>query len=322
MKSVICTLFERHYHKGLVALVNSLHKNGFTGDIYAGYLGSLPQWAKISEHSIFENQTIETCFIGQDIRIHFILLKTTHHLTNYKPDFMKWVFAGPAKDAENIFYFDPDIVIGYDWNFFEEWVGYGVAVCEDTNSPLSLNHPRRMAWHKYYSDFNISVKFREAYYANGGFLGLNKRDAAFILSWITVQEHMSSSIGGLHKAYIVGKHRLAEEQLGSYFPFNKTDQDALNVAIGAWDGVVSFVGKEGMAFKPGSELMFHALGSPKPWSIKFSKNALFGTRPRRVDKEYWQSVAYPIRLYPNWYLTWKKFTLNVASFIGRFYGKF
>lgn len=322
MNSVICTLFENHFHKGLVALINSLHANGYKGDIYVGYLGSLPEWAKINENSMFEKQAIETFVVNESIRIQFIPLKTDHHLTNYKPDFMKWVLSGPAGDAENIFYFDPDIVIDYNWNFFEEWAGFGVAVCEDVNSPLSLNHPRRMAWHKYFNGLDIPLKFDQTAYANGGFVGLNRKDYSFISSWIMIQEHIAPVIGGLQNAFIPGKNRLLGALRERYFAFNKTDQDALNITIGTWDGVVSFTGQEAMAFKPGSELMFHALGNPKPWSMKFLRKALKGFRPRRVDKLYWKSVSYPIKLYSNGYLFWKILTLNIASVIGRFYGKY
>jgi len=35
MQYVACTLFEKSYHYGLAALVNSLYKQGFRGDFFA-----------------------------------------------------------------------------------------------------------------------------------------------------------------------------------------------------------------------------------------------------------------------------------------------
>lgn len=321
MKSVICTLFERHFHRGLVGLINSLHKNGYRGDIYAGYLGALPSWAKINENSIFEDRAIETFIVDENIKVHFIPLKTDYHLTNYKPDFMKWVLNGPAKDAENIFYFDTDIVINYSWNFFEEWVSYGVALCTDINSPLDLNHPRRMAWSRYFTNFDITLNFTKTAYANGGFVGLSRKDAGFISNWIMVQEHISPLIGGLQWSSITGKRFSSTEHLAEYFAFKIPDQDALNITIGTWAGVVTFVGKEGMGFEQGPALMFHALGASKPWRMNYLKRMLLGFRPRKADKSYWDSVSNPIELYSKRTVFWKKLMLNLASFIGRFYGK-
>jgi hypothetical protein len=321
MRSAICTLFESHYHYGVVALVNSLYKNGFKGDVYAGYRGNLPDWARVDKQSEFEDVKIETFFVNEDIRIHFIALKTNYHLTNYKPDFMNWLLDGPAKGTENIFYFDPDIVINYKWAFFEEWTGYGIAVCEDVNSPLPINHPRRMSWCKYFNSFGIPLKFNQIAYANGGFIGLNNKDRCFILSWITAQEKIAPIIGGLDRSAFPGTGYLSEENLGNYAPFNRTDQDALNVTIGMWNGVVSFVGKEGMAITSGAELMFHALGSPKPWKKSFIKSMLIGYPPSRTDKAFWQSVGAPIKCYSEWQIKFSLLSIKICSFIGRFYGR-
>jgi hypothetical protein len=321
MRSVICTLFEGPYHHGVAALVNSLCEKGFKGDIYAGYLGSLPKWAKIKNVVEYDGFNIETFYVNNDVNIQFVPLKTNYHLTNYKPDFLDWLIKGPAKAVENAYYFDPDIVVKYNWSFFEEWVNYGVAVCEDINSPLPLNHPRRMAWKKFFSNISIPVTFNEGYYANGGFIGLNKKDFGFLSSWINIQEKFAPVIGGLNRSSLPGKGVFDDDQMGDYAPFGKTDQDALNITIGTWDGPASFVGKEGMALQSGPALMFHALGVPKPWSFQFLSQSFCGNSPRAVDKVYWRSVQSPIKLYSPLLVFRKNLAIKIAVFITRFYKK-
>ena len=65
---------------------------------------------------------------------------------------------GPAKNAEALFYFDPDIVVNDSWICFEQWVNCGVALCEDINSPFQEFHPRRVGWRNYFKDYNIRIK--------------------------------------------------------------------------------------------------------------------------------------------------------------------
>ena len=98
-KSVVCTLFEGHYHYGVAALTNSLYAAGYRGVIFAGYRGDLPPWtAKAIDNSAL-GKGGKTLMIRKDLHLHFIPLSTEYHLTNYKPDFMIRLFQGPAKDA-------------------------------------------------------------------------------------------------------------------------------------------------------------------------------------------------------------------------------
>ncbi|QJD96949.1 hypothetical protein HH214_14265 [Mucilaginibacter robiniae] len=319
MSSVICTLFENRYHYGVAALINSLYKQGFRGDIYAGYKGDLPAWAKAAQEVNSSWIGSRTLKVTESLQLHFLPLTTDYHLTNYKPDFMLSLLDGPAKQANCLYYFDPDITVIAPWKFIERWAEGGVAVCEDVNSPLPQHHPHRVAWRKTFKDAGIYLNFKEAFYANGGYLGLCKRDFAFLNVWKAVQEAMGEHIGGLNRSIFKSYAALAPDAQGPFAPFGRTDQDALNAAMEAWDGSVSLIGKEAMAFIPGGAIMPHALGSPKPWDWKPLSRAFSGRPPRIMERKYWESAQGPINLYSNRTIVYKKFSISIAALIGRFY---
>jgi hypothetical protein len=320
MAAVICTLFEGNYHYGVAALVNSLYKQGFTGDFYIGYRGELPPWTgNFRDGEIKDNFVNKSLDIKENLRLNFVSLKTDYHLANYKPDFMLDLLRGPAKEATSIFYFDPDIIVTREWRVFENWIIHGVAVCEDVNSPLAQFHPRRSAWRQYFAKQNIKLEFKNAIYVNSGFVGVKRTDIGFLLSWVKIQEAIAPEIGGLNRSPFVGAGFLSEEARGDYSPFSKTDQDALNAAIEEWNGIVSFIGQEGMAFKPGPKLMSHALGKPKSWQWRVIAQMCRGNAPRVADKDYWISVSLPIRLYSQKQILLKNILIKSAAFISRFY---
>ncbi len=73
MKAIICTLFEGRYHFGAAALVNSLYRAGYRGELYAGYKGELPFWALKAKESCLINETDHTLNVaeGLDVLIGF-----------------------------------------------------------------------------------------------------------------------------------------------------------------------------------------------------------------------------------------------------------
>jgi hypothetical protein len=325
MGSAICTLFEGHYHFGVAALTNSLYRQGYLGSIYAGYRGTLPNWASgAKEDPSLLWPGSQTLKITEEFKIHFLPLHTKYHFANYKPDFMLELWDGPAKGVNEFFYFDPDIIVIIPWSFIKEWVSYGVVLCEDVYSPLFQNHPRRMAWRRYFGEKGIPLRFKEPIYANSGFVGVSKENRSFLVMWRTIQEAIAPLIGGLDHAPLTGTgYLLPHDERRSYNPFGKTDQDAMNAAIEAWEGEVSFIGQEGMALKPGASpgasLMPHALGKPKPWKWKPLTQALAGRPPRLVDREYWKFSNGPIISQSVSIVQSRKIAIKVAAFIGRFY---
>lgn len=310
MNASICTLFEGNYHFGVAALSNSLINNGFTGTIYVGYRGELPAWVVNykKENGVEVDKNIEIC-PAEDVILKFIYLDTSNHFTNYKPKFMKDLLL-EYKDIDNLFYFDPDIVIDINFSFYEEWINSGIAVSEDINSPIQEFHPRRVGWRTFFKKHDIDLNFKNSIYVNGGFLGIKRESIRFLELWIDIQNIATQLIGGLEVSF------LDEIKIRMFDVF---DQDCLNATIEAYNGRVSFVGKEGMGFKNGASMMFHALGSPKPWSANILTRALNGRSPRKVDTAYWKNSNYPILAHSNWEIKRKKASINVAKLIGRFY---
>lgn len=311
MAASICTLFEGSYHYGLGALVNSLYAHGFRGTIWAGYRGELPPWARPSEphegHSVFK--------VSGDCNIRFVPLQTERHLTNYKPDFMLSVLK-LAPTMEAIYYFDPDITVEAPWSFFEEWVSCGVALCEDVNSPLYENHPRRVAWRRHYEPRGMPLTYKGPQYANGGFQGIARSDFTFLQTWQTAQDLMAPLIGGLEKS-MFSDSSLSQENLHHLFPFNRTDQDALNVAVEATGQPVSIMGKEAMGFAPGGIVMPHALGSAKPWRRNYIREALAGRPPTPADRSFWEHAAGPASALSQNTIARAKLSIAIAAVFSR-----
>ena len=320
MSAVVCTLFEDHYHFGVAALTNSLCLKGFNGDIFAGYKGNLPAWCSESkENPSLKWKGAKTLPVSKGVNVHFLPLETSYHLANYKPDFMLKLWEGPAKEATEMFYFDPDIIVKENWAVFMKWVKCGVTLCEDVNSPLAMHHPRRFEWRKFFKTAGIDLQFKEAVYANSGFIGISFMNKSFLNTWVKTQDTIASVIGGLERSPFSGNGFLPEEHRGDYAPFSKTDQDALNCAVEAWIGNVSFIGKEGMALKSGPNLMSHALGKPKPWHWKPLKQAVLGQPPRLMVRDYWEHANGFLLSQPTILVTQRKVTIKIAALIGRFY---
>src|SRR4051812_5164489 len=128
MVSSVCTVFEGDFHKGVAGLINSLYKNGFRGNFYAGYRGALPAWAKTATENLnLDWPGAKTLEVAKGLVVHFLPVVTNYHLSHYKPNFMLRLLQGTAKDVEALAYFDPDIVNLCKWCFYEKWMSYGVA---------------------------------------------------------------------------------------------------------------------------------------------------------------------------------------------------
>lgn len=319
MNTSVCTLFEGNYHFGLAALVNSLCKSGFEGKIYAGYRGELPKWADVKNLQSDSGFTsvFQMC-VTEKVVLDFVPLQTDYHFTNYKPNFILDIFEQDDFNSDALFYLDPDIVVNAQWDTFIQWVSFGVALSEDVNSPVSINHPIRAGWRAYFAGQGISLIPKESVYVNGGFVGVRAADLDFVRTWKTLQEMMSSAIGGLNRSALAGSP-LKKADTGVFAPFSKTDQDALNATVEASNLPVSIAGKEAMGFAHGIAIIPHALGQPKPWAKKAIAASLSGYAPRFIDKQYWKNVDTPIRVWSPSKIWIKSVAYKLAILISRFY---
>jgi len=318
LNSSVCTLFEGNYHYGVAALVNSLCVNGFEGIIYAGYRGDRPMWAiQATDSTVDRWRHATTLHVTEKVSVIFLPLDTDYHLTNYKPDFMLDLIAGLAGEETSLFYLDPDIVINEHWKYFTEWVSCGVALCEDVNSPLAENHPRRTGWRRFYASKQMYLSFKSDRYVNGGCVGTHPTHKSFLETWKECQEMVSQTVGGSSAAKISGGQALSYKGFANCF--DSTDQDALNAAVECTKIPCSILGQEAMGFKTGRAILPHALGPNKPWERSYFLFALKGSPPRSVDKLYWQYASGPITVHSLLYVTLKRLSIKLASFIGRFY---
>jgi hypothetical protein len=315
MKTIVCTLFEGHFNLGAAALINSLLKNNFRGEIILGYKGEIPAWNQLTK-SNRSNLAIDTSsFKLNGVRIQFIKLETEYHLTNYKPYFMIEICRTYNDSIDSIFYFDPDIVVNCNWSFFESWVKYGVAmVHEIADHDFPPSHPRRQRWNEEILHPNglSSINSFNSYF-NAGFIGLNRSSLSFLERWKNLMEFAIVNLGFDVK-------RMSQSKLPTDL-FGMGDQDLLNITAMSISLPICEFGPEGMGFLPGGWLMFHGVGSPKPWEKIYILQAIQGFGVSRVDKKFIEFTRSPIQIWSYSKYWRKKYALLLASFISRFYAR-
>jgi hypothetical protein len=309
MTATICCLLEGDYHIGLAALVNSLHRSGYRGDVYAGYRGPLPPWIDSFQTTPGEDDSVVVTY-APGCHIRFVRVTTTRHLTSFKARFLSRVWAELAPSADALFYFDPDIVVRCRWSFFEDWVTAGIALCADVNGMMASNHPLRAAWRRLLTPLGFAPTRALDSYFNAGFVGLDRGSADFLDLWDRVLNAISDAGGDLHVLH----------QPDRADPFAVPDQDGFNYALMVSGLPFSSVGPEGMDFEPGGFLMSHAIGQPKPWRKRFAWTALKGRRPSRADKAFFENVSGPIRPFGAVESAFRRTDFYLGSALGRYLG--
>lgn len=300
MSSLICTLFEGHYHLGAAALLNSLHRHGFRGDFVCGYRGERPAWAA----------SVAGALPG--IRVHWITCAGGIHLTNHKPAFMReCIQLVDIKSPGGLFYMDPDIVVKAPWGVFERWATGGIALVEDLNASLPQGHPYRLQWHALYETRGRRPARPMNRYHNAGFVGLPATQSDFLELWQEIVGWSQAVTGGLGLLKNAAPHDL----------FHSADQDALNMALELSDIPLHSAGPEAMDFVHGGHLLSHAAGGAKPWRGGFLRDALRGRPPGLAQKCFHDYADGPLPVLPARLLRLRRLELNLAALVGRFYSR-
>ncbi|WP_423149081.1 hypothetical protein [Rubrolithibacter danxiaensis] len=309
-RSIAFTLFEGDYEYGVGVWINSLIDNAFVGRIVVGYRNALPFWINQLEKNEDNYYSIKRF---SEIQLEFRRIDFNHHLRYYKP-FLFEELLEEYPDA-NIYYFDPDITVIGDWQFFEEWIEYGVCLClDDCYSIMPFSHPHKQKWLKLFPVNPENINYRYDYYINSGFVGANKNHESLIKEWKKFILHLISHSHNLKKFGPTQgrfKKSIRLEDIGG-------DQDILNAVLCANKTEVSLIGREGMGFIPGEYLMMHNTGI-KTWRKNFLKEFIRkGIRVSSSDKSYLHYSFCPINIYPNrWTFRSKNLNKNLTLLLQR-----
>lgn len=297
MSVTLCTLFEGDYHLGAAALLNSLHRSGFTGTFVCGHRGPRPAWA---------GQTASLA----PVQVVWVEVSAPVHLTNYKPTFMLACLHTHTPAAEVVGYLDPDIVVKAPWPVFSRWLnGGGVTLCEDVNACLPAGHPYRLVWHDFFSRYGlVPVRSLERYY-NAGFIALPRAQESLLRTWENLLVLARHELGELT--------RIKHDHPGALF--HTVDQDAMNMALLFHPVPILATGGEGMDFLPGGHLLSHAAGGRKPWRGGFLRDALLGRPPGLAQKQFYQYAKTPLPVLSAATFAWRRFELGLAALLGRIY---
>jgi len=303
----VCTLWEGDYHKGLGALANSLIEAGYRGTIWAGHRGALPAWAspylKDGRSAVFHATAT--------VKIVFVEVETDLHLAHFKPLWMKEVLALRDPGATGVVYFDPDIFLLAPWAFFEEWVEFGVAVCEDTGTPLNPTHPRSRVWARFAADSGLTVHHPAEAYLNSGLVGLTRSAIEILDQWAHLMDQ-------LRLRYAIPNATHQEDRV---HPFHIPDQDAFTIAAMTFPGPISRIGPDGMGFSHGEWLTVHAIQTKKPWRRRLLWDYFTrGVEVERGTRFYWTRFAGgPAHVEPGWLIRLHRFLIPFVAFLSRFY---
>lgn len=297
MTSAICTLFEGQYHLGVGALINSLHAADFTGRVICGYRGEEPAWAETARG------------LDDGIEVRFVRVSASVHFTHHKPAFLRDCWQAHCRDADQLYYFDPDIVVKAPWTVIGRWAGDGIAICEDVNFYLPARHPYRLAWGDFLQAHGFAAARPLDRYYNAGFVGLPRAHASLLDIWARIIDCAAAELGDLSRIKFDSPHSV----------LHTPDQDALNMALMASDFPINSAGPEAMDFTTGGHLLSHAIGNRKPWRGRFLSDALRGRPPTSAQKSFFNFTEAPIRLFPAARLARLRLSLRSGAFLGRMY---
>jgi hypothetical protein len=301
----ICTLWEKDHHKGVATLVNSLVRMGYRGRVWAGYRGTLPPWADGG----VANGDVYTLPVDGEVEVVFIKIDSGLHFAQVKPTWMLRVLEEFEPEAEGVYFFDPDIFVVGPWTFFERWLKFGIAACEDVAHPFNPCHPLALGWQQYAKSLGYSHWNEANAYFNSGLVGVPRSYRSFLQLWDEVMNAIRRDFGA-----IKGMHTTYRTDL-----FHRPGQDGFTFAAYLTPHPVSWVGPDGMAFERGCWLTVHAY-LYKPWRHRVLRDLLFlGIKPDRGTRLYWELAGAPIRVESIRRIRQHRWLIPLAAFLSRFY---
>ncbi|AEU36887.1 hypothetical protein [Granulicella mallensis] len=301
----VCTLWEKDHHKGVATLVNSLVRFGYRGRVWTGYKGDLPAWAAggVTQADTYIFST------GSGVEVVFVKVPTDLHFAQYKPTWMLRVLEEFEPDAQGVYYFDPDMFVVGAWTFFERWLTFGIAACEDVGYPFNPNHPLALGWRAYASQLGYTHWNEINAYFNSGLVGVSREMRSFLRLWDEVMNAIRRDFGAIE-----GMRTPARTDL-----FHRPGQDGFTLATYLTTHPVSWVGPDGMAFERGEWLTVHAY-LRKPWRRKVLLDLLVsGEKPDRGARLYWELAGAPIQVESAARIRRHRWLVPLAAFLSRFY---
>lgn len=292
----IMTLFQGDYYLGAGALINSLVQSNFSGNFIA-YVNNI---------SDLELQVQDQINSTKNISLSFVKVEGERHFAFAKPNSALEVLH--QTNAENLLYFDPDIIVTAPFQFFQSWSRFGIGLVEEIQFfRMSEDHPIRKQWGDWAASHSLEVRRNIGKYFNSGFFSIGKKDISWLKAWSNVLELLDSE-GQLDPH--VDRRR--------YRPFATWDQDAMNLSLMLCDNTLSTMGPEAMGFTGTSIVMLHATGPKKPWRKRFISEALKGNAPTLVDRAWLANTQGPIEVLSKSEFKRKSLEIKIASAIGRF----
>jgi hypothetical protein len=303
MTAVACTVYEGDYHLGVGALANSLHRQGYRGELWVGWRGQLPPWAKTVDAS-------GRLSVAADFAIRFVEIEPGPPVAQLKPVLMRRIFDELVPDAVQVFFFDSDALVIARWPFFKAWAQDAVALVTDAWFPrVPTHHPWRKAWRSLAEARSRQVRGIECYHGSA-FLGVPRVHRALVDAWCDLTALFQERDPQQGMRFKSGD-RMTD-------PFHGTDQDTLAAALMATDVPLCTSGPEAFGFTGFGCVILHPIG-PKPWRISHLRDALHGRRPDLYANAFWRHVDAPITVMPPWQRAMRKLEWAIAHGINRFY---
>jgi hypothetical protein len=300
---IVCTLAEGHYFCGVAALVNSLVRGGFRGEIIVGYRGAPPRWLDDLEPDVAPRSWL----VSPEVKLCLVEMPGPWHLNNLKPRLISEVFQSIRPDAALVYYLDSDIVVRCRWETLSDWARHGVVLAHDvSNTFMPPQHVYRRAWQALAESRGYTCRAVTGY-MNGGCIGLSRSYAEFARVWVDLMEALETE--GIDMSQI--------KYDGGRLEFSSMDQDILNAAVMASDVPVALLGSESMGVYPRrGDIIPHAMFDRKPWVRSYILDALRGMPPGRTHLAYWTFVDGPIRPFGRLTLARKRLMVKIAHMIG------